>query len=848
MMLPSTLSVFAADSTDTVTLYYDNSTTGWSTVYAYAWNSSGNNNSWPGTAMTKVDGADNIYTVDIPSSVASAIIFNDGGNDSSNRTADLEIPTDGRNLYNGSTWEKYPPGALTVQIDTGSEITLYADSDGYYKIGTADELYAFAALVNNGDTSINGKLTSSITVNAGYSFTFTADTGLIGVKKSGTIIAYLGTGRAGDTSGANTGFDTTASVAGTVYLYSSGEYTEGEVSALATLRQWTPIGNDGYRYTGIFDGKGFTVSGLYFNESTTNYTGLFGYVGVDGQVQNVGILDSCFCAQKYTGGVVGSSRGAITGCYSESVVRGSSFVGGIAGYNYKTVTDSHNTGAVIGSADGIGGIVGCNQGGTNAAVTNCYNTGNVTGSGWVGGLAGMNSYTIVTNCYNTGSVTGTGKMVGGLLGSHGDYPIQNCYNTGNVTGGSDAVGGLIGTSSGTKLTNCYNTGTVTCAGKYIGGVVGRNISTDTITGCYYLEGTADGALDGADAEGQAESKTKKQFESGEVAYLLNGSTSTPEEGKTLTWYQTIGTDDSPKFSGKTVYKLIPTCNADIALYSNTNETVGHSYADGICEYCGASDSPVGSWSLTLDDNILVNFNLNVAETDAVTFTVAGSSVEAVIDGSNYSIALAAAQMTDEIVIYVNGEALEETYSVRKYADYILDEANGYDEKTVTLVKEMLNYGGAAQTYFGYNTTDMANAGITGVGTADIPEDAAPDMVISGSVDGISFYAASLVYRDRIAVRYYFTVTGSISDYAFSVGGVGYTPVSAGDGLYYVEVNDIVPQDLANTVTVTVNDTLSVTYCPMNYIVRMSTKGTENLQPLVKALYNCHLAAKAFVAA
>ena len=57
---------------------------------------------------------------------------------------------------------------LTVEIDTGDTITLEdTNSDGYYEINTADKLYAFAAAVNAGNTSINGELTANITVNTG---------------------------------------------------------------------------------------------------------------------------------------------------------------------------------------------------------------------------------------------------------------------------------------------------------------------------------------------------------------------------------------------------------------------------------------------------------------------------------------------------------------------------------------------------------------------------------------------------------------------------------------------------------------------------------------------------------
>ena len=46
---------------------------------------------------------------------------------------------------------------------------------------------------------------------------------------------------------------------------------------------WTPIGNGIVPFTGNFDGGGHTISGLYIN-STSDYQGLFGYVGEGGTV------------------------------------------------------------------------------------------------------------------------------------------------------------------------------------------------------------------------------------------------------------------------------------------------------------------------------------------------------------------------------------------------------------------------------------------------------------------------------------------------------------------------------------------------------------------------------------
>ena len=118
---------------------------------------------------------------------------------------------------------------------------------------------------------------------------------------------------------------------------------------------------------------------------------------------------------------------------------------------------------------------------------------------------------------------------------------------------------------------------------------------------------------------------------------------------------------------------------------------------------------------------------------------------------------------------------------------------------------------------------------------------------SGAVDGIEFYGATLVFRDRIAIRYYFTVTGDVDSYSFAVNGTSCTAVQKGS-LYYVEYANINPQDLDNAYTVTVNGAYTVNYSPMNYIVNVRQNGSEKMQALVQALYDYYLAAEAYLAA
>ena len=230
--------------------------------------------------------------------------------------------------------------------------TPQTDTDGVYQIGTAEELYGFAQLVNNGNTSASAVLTADIIVNKGV------------LKADGTL--------ADDTSG---------------------------------FTSWTPIGNNSNRYTGKFDGQGHTISGLYFNDASTNFVGLFGYLYSGGEIKNVGVIDSYFVGWGQVGGVCG-------------------------GNDDGTITDCYNTGSVSGSGGNVGGVCGLNERG---AITGCYNTGTVSGDDIIGGVCGHNELSKITGCYNTGTVSGDDR-IGGVCGENGG-PITGCYiNNGGVYG------------------------------------------------------------------------------------------------------------------------------------------------------------------------------------------------------------------------------------------------------------------------------------------------------------------------------------------------------------------------------------------------------------------------------
>lgn len=149
---------------------------------------------------------------------------------------------------------------------------------------------------------------------------------------------------------------------------------EGEKISDLGFEQWTPIGSEEKPYSGTFDGNGHTIRGLYYDagdfDETKQYTGLFGFVGSTGVVENLGLVDSYISGYTVTGGVVGYNYGKVLNVYNMGAVKGYSFVGGVVGSNSFDangipckVSNVYNTGAVSGNSY-VGGVVGSNDGGS----------------------------------------------------------------------------------------------------------------------------------------------------------------------------------------------------------------------------------------------------------------------------------------------------------------------------------------------------------------------------------------------------------------------------------------------------------------------------------------------------
>lgn len=220
---------------------------------------------------------------------------------------------------------------------------------------------------------------------------------------------------------------------------------------------WTPIGSETYPYEGTFNGNGYNITGVYVNG--TNNQGLFGYVGTNGKVSGVVMLDGQINGTENVGAVAGYNKGTISLSCNDGVVNGQKAVGGICGYNTGIVQTSYNQDTVNCTYDGgsqIGGICGYN---TRAYVRQCFNNGLVTGvasSNYYGGICGFNSGDGVYNCYNSGEVLG-GFYVGGLIGYNSTGTVKYCINYGNVNSLNPVnsnTNNFIGYNYGTYTTQC----------------------------------------------------------------------------------------------------------------------------------------------------------------------------------------------------------------------------------------------------------------------------------------------------------------------------------------------------------------------------------------------------------
>lgn len=269
---------------------------------------------------------------------------------------------------------------------------------------------------------------------------------------------------------------------------------------------WLPIGSKSTPFTGVFDGDGHSISGLWMNvreeesrlDGGCQYIGLFGYsqgvienLRLEAVFEEIGMFHY-FQKPVFAGAVLGyNDGGSVVNCAGDVKLElygymGRVLLGGIVGFSAGGSIEACSvTGGVIGqrACHAAGGIVGGIERG--AVVSGCINGAQVNlndgadGFAFAGGIVGENRNSYVLNCQNGGEIVGAmTSPTGGIAGNNASGVIDKCTNSGLVVG-MDYAGGIAAWSQySASITDCTNTGNVQSAhfsggyGSNSGGIVG----------------------------------------------------------------------------------------------------------------------------------------------------------------------------------------------------------------------------------------------------------------------------------------------------------------------------------------------------------------------------------------
>ena len=266
----------------------------------------------------------------------------------------------------------------------------------------------------------------------------------------------------------------------TIKVNDASSVTELEA---ANPTNWTPIGSESNPFAGTFDGRGNTISGIYYKGNAKNI-GLFGYVSGSGVIRNLGLTISSFENTTSTantavnlGSIVGHNAGTLERVKSDATIKsGGRYNGGLVGEQVSgSISHCWYDGAMTLYTNGqfSGGIVGRVLTGT-IEMKHCLFSKTISGSDagvrGFGGLVGIvDSGTLkIDDSLVSGSVTtGGGNQYGSFIGrlGNGALEISNTY-TKNVIGSSYVIRRL---NSGTGTIK-YNGTVLDVSGTYKEGV------------------------------------------------------------------------------------------------------------------------------------------------------------------------------------------------------------------------------------------------------------------------------------------------------------------------------------------------------------------------------------------
>ena len=505
------------------------------------------------------------------------------------------------------------------------------------------------------------------------------------------------------------------------------------------LLSWIPIGNGDNHWTGKMDGQAHTISNLYI-KTAQNYVGLFGSTN-DATIQNL-IFDCAKVENVSTTNTKTDYTGILVGC-AYAYTNSPAHIKGIKTTNNCTVIGQVRTGGILGEA--------------NINLENCGNLSSVKGTSNVGGIAGFSCYKNIKRCTNYGTVENDGSYIGGIIGYAIETSIEDCANYGKITSTGWNTGGIAGQMSvNGSIQNVFSYGDVTNthndSGIIMGYVEGTVTAKDIVA--YNKEALLNNSSENIKTvgvgsltfvSGKVEADvvkafTQQQIKSGEVALALNDN----KTFGSLAWYQKLGengdaypvlksTGDNTVYHGKKCDKITDVYTNDNSIFGEDGavphvfEIAGHPDANGlygdVCINCNANNENIkyiqhfcgiigNNLKLTYDDGKYYAETVTLTDGEAynspVDIEVADfkyvrtfdaykwqplyvpfrMSLEQLADNGLSVATPVDIEVVDETITRLNVQKLKSGFSKANYPSLIMCESDG--EKTIELADVTLS--------------------------------------------------------------------------------------------------------------------------------------------------------------
>ena len=505
------------------------------------------------------------------------------------------------------------------------------------------------------------------------------------------------------------------------------------------LLSWIPIGNGDNHWTGKMDGQAHTISNLYI-KTAQNYVGLFGSTN-DATIQNL-IFDCAKVENVSTTNTKTDYTGILVGC-AYAYTNSPAHIKGIKTTNNCTVIGQVRTGGILGEA--------------NINLENCGNLSSVKGTSNVGGIAGFSCYKNIKRCTNYGTVENDGSYIGGIIGYAIETSIEDCANYGKITSTGWNTGGIAGQMSvNGSIQNVFSYGDVTNthndSGIIMGYVEGTVTAKDIVA--YNKEALLNNSSENIKTvgvgsltfvSGKVEADvvkafTQQQIKSGEVALALNDN----KTFGSLAWYQKLGengdaypvlksTGDNTVYHGKECDKITDVYTNDNSIFGEDGavphvfEIAGHPDANGlygdVCINCNANNENIkyiqhfcgiigNNLKLTYDDGKYYAETVTLTDGEAynspVDIEVADfkyvrtfdaykwqplyvpfrMSLEQLADNGLSVATPVDIEVVDETITRLNVQKLKSGFSKANYPSLIMCESDG--EKTIELADVTLS--------------------------------------------------------------------------------------------------------------------------------------------------------------